>query len=140
MAADPASVMVRLHQAMNEHDLDAFVACFSRAYRSAQPAHPNRAFGGYEQVRTNWATFFAEVPDFHADLLGVTADADTVWSEWAWSGRRRDGSALDMRGVIIMGINHDRIAWARLYMEETEGDGADIDETMRRLTRPSPQP
>jgi limonene-1,2-epoxide hydrolase len=138
MTFDPQSVVARLHQAMNGHDLDAFVACFSPDYRSEQPAHPNRAFGGYAEVRTNWAAFFASVPDFHADLLSVTADGDAVWSEWAWSGQRSDGSALDMRGVIIMGVDNDRIAWARLYMEETERDGADIDASMGHLTRTSP--
>jgi hypothetical protein len=59
---------------------------------------------------------------------------DTFWSEWAWSGHRRDGSNLDMRGVIIMGIKDDHIAWARLYIEETEVAGADIDAAMRHLT------
>ena len=119
---------------MNRHDLDAFVACFSPDYRSEQPAHPNRAFGGSAQVRTNWAAFFAGVPDFRAELVRVSVETDDVWSEWAWTGHRNDGSVLDIRGVIIMGIASDRIAWARLYMEEAEQDGADIDTTMRHLT------
>jgi ketosteroid isomerase-like protein len=135
MASNPTAEVRRLHEAMNRHDLDAFVACFDPHYRSEQPAHPNRAFGGYDQVRTNWATFFAGVPDFHAELLRGTAQGDTAWSEWAWSGHRHDGSALDMRGVIIMGIQDGRIAWGRLYMEEAEQAGADIDATMRDLTR-----
>ncbi len=135
MASDPTSVVERLHQAMNRHDLDAFVACFDPNYRSEQPAHPNRAFGGYEQVRANWGAFFATVPDFHGEVRRVAAAEDAIWSEWAWSGHRQDGTTLDMRGVIIMGIEEDRIVWARLYMEETEVVGADIDETMRQLTR-----
>lgn len=134
MAPNPRSVVERMHQALNRHDLDAFVACFSPDYRSEQPAHPNRAFGGYAQVRTNWAAFFASVPDFRAELLRVASEDDVVWSEWAWSGHRTDGSTLDMRGVIVMGID-DSIHWARLYMEETEQDGADIDATMRHLAR-----
>jgi hypothetical protein len=135
MAADPTSVVMRLHQALNAHDLDAFVACFSPAYRSEQPAHPNRAFGGYAQVRTNWAAIFASVPDFQAELLGVVADGGTVWSEWAWNGQRHDGSTLDMRGVIVFGIANDLIAWARLYMEETERNGAGIYDTVRHIAR-----
>jgi len=30
----------RLRQAINKHDLDAFVACFDPDCRSEQPAHP----------------------------------------------------------------------------------------------------
>ena len=139
MPPTPPTVVTRLHEALNRHDLDALVACFAPDYRSEQPAHPTRAFGGYAQVRTNWAAFFAGVPDFRAELLGAASAGDVVWSEWAWSGHRGDGSALDLRGVIVMGVADDRIHWARLYMEETEQDGADIDATMRRLAGNSPQ-
>jgi limonene-1,2-epoxide hydrolase len=135
MTSDPTATVRRLHEATVRHDLDALVACFDPAYQSEQPAHPNRAFSGYDQVRTNWAAFFEAVPDFHAEVLRTATVGDTVWSEWVWSGHHRDGSTLDMRGVIILGITDDRIAWARLYMEETELAGADIDETMRHLTR-----
>jgi hypothetical protein len=137
MTAEPTAVVNRLHNALNRHDLDAFVACFDPAYRSEQPAHPKRAFGGYDQVRANWSAFFAAVPDLSADLLSTATAGETVWSEWAWTGLRHDGSTLDMRGVIIMGIAADRIAWARLYMEETETAGANIDEAMRNLTHTS---
>jgi hypothetical protein len=137
MATNPEDVVERLHEAMNRHDLEAFVACFDPAYRSEQPAHPNRAFGGYDQVWANWAAFFDAVPDFSGDLLRMASKGATVWSEWAWSGHRSDGSLLDMRGVIIMGIGDERIAWARLYMEETEVAGAGIDETMQQIIRAS---
>ena len=136
MASSPTSVITRLHQAMNNHDLDAFVAYFDSAYRSEQPVHPNRTFNGNGQVRTNWAAFFAGVPDFQAELLRVATEGDVVWSEWIWTGHRGDGSTLDMSGVVIAGISYDRIAWARLYvsiMEETEQESAGIDATVRRL-------
>jgi hypothetical protein len=32
-----------------------------------------------------------------------------------------------------MGIREDRIAWGRLYAEEVEREGADIDAVVRRL-------
>ena len=41
-----AAVSERLRPAMNAHDIDSFVACFVHDYRSEQPTHPNRAFGG----------------------------------------------------------------------------------------------
>jgi hypothetical protein len=41
---------------------------------------------------------------------------------------------LEERGVIIMGVHDGKIAWGRLYVEETEREGADITETVRRMT------
>jgi hypothetical protein len=41
---------------------------------------------------------------------------------------------LEERGVIIVGIRNGKIAWGRLYVEETEREGADITETVRRMT------
>ena len=137
MESHPLAVAERLRHAMNRHDLEAFLACFDPDYRSEQPAHPARGFGGREQVRKNWAALFAAVPDFHAELLRAAEQGDTAWTEWHWHGTRRDGSALDIRGVTLFGVRDDRIVWGRLYMEETEVDGVDIDAAMRRLTAES---
>ena len=54
----------RLAAAMNAHDIDAFVACFAPDYDSVQPAHPDRAFTGSEQVRKNWSEIFAGCAGF----------------------------------------------------------------------------
>ena len=80
------SVVERLNAAMNAHDLEAFLACFQDDYESEQPAHPDRAFRGREQVRRNWSAVFDGVPDFRSELLRSAADGDTVWSEWHWQG------------------------------------------------------
>jgi hypothetical protein len=47
------TVLERLGEPLNWHDLDAMLDCFDHDYRSEQPAHPNRGFGGKEQVRKN---------------------------------------------------------------------------------------
>jgi hypothetical protein len=39
-----------------------------------------------------------------------------------------------MRGVTLFVIEKGRIVSGRLYMEEVEGTGEDIDETVHRLT------
>lgn len=57
------TVSDRLRAAMSDHDIDAFVGCFTPDYRSEQPAHPDRAFSGRDQVRTNWSAIFREIPD-----------------------------------------------------------------------------
>jgi hypothetical protein len=126
-------VLERMHEALNAHDIDAFVELFAPEYQSEQPAHPDRQFGGREQVRENWGGTFEEVPDFHADLLRSVASQNTVWSEWDWSGTRKDGSRLEMRGIMVMGVQAEQIAWARLYMEFVERQGAGIREVVRRM-------
>jgi ketosteroid isomerase-like protein len=134
---NPKDVVERLHRAVNQHDLDEFVACFHPDYRSEQPVHPNRGFGGREQVRTNWMALFEGIPDFHAELLATATEGDTVWSEWHWTGTRANQAPLDIRGVTLFGIEAGRIVSGRLYMEEVEEAGGDIDETVRRLAEGS---
>jgi ketosteroid isomerase-like protein len=138
--ASTEEVLERLHQALNQHDLAGFVACFAPEYRSEQPAHPNREFGGREQVEKNWAALFSGIPDFHAELAASAAVGDTVWAEWRWSGTRAaDARPLDMRGVTLFGVAEGLIEWGRLYMEEVEAAGEHIDETVGRLAG-SPRP
>jgi len=126
-------VLERLRDAQNRHDLDAFVACFDPDYRSNQPVHPERTFAGREQVRQNWAEVFSGVPDFHAELLRSAQEGDTGWAEWHWHGTRMDGTRLDMRGVTIFGVREDRIAWGRLYLEEVEVAGQDIEQVVQQM-------
>jgi hypothetical protein len=129
-----ADVLERLRDAQNRHDLDSFVDCFDPAYRSEQPVHPDRAFTGQEQVRRNWAAVFDGVPDFQAELLGSAQAGDAHWAEWYWHGTRVDGTRLEMRGVTIFGIQHDRIVWGRLYLEDVDRSGGNIDQAVRRMT------
>ena len=51
--ASPEAVE-RLHNAMNQHDLGAFLACFDRDYRSEQPAHPQARLGGPAGALRAW--------------------------------------------------------------------------------------
>ena len=129
--------MSRLGAAMNAHDLDAFVNLFSADYRSEQPAHPGRAFRGADQVRENWASVFAGVPNLVAELLTSASVGDGVEiGEWSWHGTHADGSDFAMRGVIVAGVEDERIGWARLYMEPVEQGGADIGTMVRETYRP----
>jgi limonene-1,2-epoxide hydrolase len=128
------AVLERLRNAMNEHDIEAFLDCIDPAYRSDQPVHPNRGFGGREQVERNWTAMFQGMPDFHAEALATATDGDTVWTEWEWTGTRANEAPLTMRGVTIFTMK-DRIVSGRLYMEEVEAAGADIDQTVGRLAK-----
>ncbi len=124
---------VRLRDAMNVHDLEAFLACFHEDYESEQPVHPGRGFGGREQVRANWSTIFAGVPDFAAELRSSWEEDGQEWSEWPWTGTRADGEALDMAGVIVAGVRDGRMIWGRLYIEPVEAVDESIDAAVRKM-------
>ena len=123
------TVIERLRETINQHDPDAMVDCFHPDYRSEQPAHPNRGFGGKEQVHKNWSDMFESFPDLEVEVLRQSSKRDVVWNEWHWSA-----TGLQMAGVTVMGIREGRIAWARLYMEPIEQEGQDIDEAMMTIT------
>ena len=125
------SVLRRLVQATNAHDVDAIVACFGAGYRNDTPAHPSRSFVGREQVRRNWEQILGFVPDLHAEVLRSSAQDAVVWSEWEQRGTRRDGTPHLMRGVIVFGVEDDAIAWARFYLEPVQQGGGNVDDAVR---------
>ncbi len=123
----PVDLVRRLQRAVNDHDLDALVACFGTVYRNETPAHPSRGFSGRDQVRRNWQQIFAAVPDVTAEVLRCSVDGDTVWTEWEHRGTRADGSAHLMRGVVILGVTRSVATWARFYLEPVQDDGTAVD-------------
>jgi ketosteroid isomerase-like protein len=116
-------VLYRYQAAMNAHDLEALLDCFDPGYESVQPLNPDRDFRGRETVRERWTTIFREVPDFRAELLRSAVDGEEAWGEWRWRGTRADGSAIDVRGVTIVGAPDERIVWGRFYLEEAGAGG-----------------
>jgi ketosteroid isomerase-like protein len=129
-------ILEQLREAVNSHDAGQLAALFATDYQSFQPAHPNRGFGGSQQVFSNWSKMFDGVPDMTAKLLAWSVDGDIEWGEWDWSGTHGDGSDFSMRGVTIMTVRDGRIAAGRLYMEPTEFDGSDIDSAVHELSKP----
>ena len=118
--------------AQYRHDLNAFLGCFDPNYRSEQPGHPNRGFGGKEQVRRNWSVMFESLPDFEAQLLRYAAAGGVV--PCVRGGVALDGQWAEHGRGNRHGGRRGRIVWARLYMEPVEEDGQDIDEAMRTIT------
>jgi ketosteroid isomerase-like protein len=134
MESEPRTtdVLARLREAINRHELDALAACFDPAYHSEFPAHPDRTFRGHEQMRKNWSQIFGAVPDIEAMLLRYTSEGDTAWAEWEWTGTHSDGAPFAMRGVTVQGVQQDRIAWVRLYMEPVQEGAGGADEGIRQ--------
>jgi ketosteroid isomerase-like protein len=130
---DPRALMDHLTAAQNAHDLEGMLTCFHEDYRSEQPQFPARTFQGIDQVRANWSALLDAMPDFHAEVLRSAVDSDIVFEEVHWTGTKLDGKPLEELGVIVMGIREDRISWGRLYVDEVEREGADIDAVVRRM-------
>ena len=115
-----STVLSRMENTINAHDIEAFVDCFAQDFVGEQPVHPERVVTGSENVRQNWTALFANVPDLRAKLLATAVGGDTVWAEWQWQGRQTSGNDLDMRGVTLLGVREGKINWARLYMEPVQ--------------------
>jgi ketosteroid isomerase-like protein len=116
------SVIQRLVDAWNRHDLEALLDCFDPDYESTQPLYPDRSFRGRTNVRERWTAQLAHASDFGADLLGIAVDGERAWTEWHWRGHYPDGSARDERGVIVYTVRAGRIVAGRLYMSAGPDD------------------
>jgi ketosteroid isomerase-like protein len=130
------TMLERLRDATNAHDARRLASLFAQDYRSAQPLHPSRGFGGSAQVLENWSSIFEGVPDFTSELVASAVDGDTEWGEWSWQGHHVDGSPFAMRGVTILVVRDDLIAEGRLFMEPVETDGGDIEAAVQELYKP----
>lgn len=134
-----SEVIEQLVSAMNAHDLDALTALIHENYRSVQPVHPGRAFVGRQQMRANWEAMFAGIPDFRATVTRSFQDGGTTWSEWHWSGTRRDGQPFEVRGVTLFEIVDGKIVAGRLYLEDVERQLVGIEEAVEALSGRRPK-
>lgn len=137
--SDELDVVERLLTATNDHDIDALVDCFAAEYVNETPAHPQRGFTGRDQVRSNWTSIFAGVPDITARVAARVVDGSSTWTEWEMSGSRPDGGRHAMAGVIIFGVCEDRIVRARFYLEPVEQTSGDVNAAVERAMQ-SPTP
>jgi len=81
-----------------------------------------------DDVRRNWEEVISDVPDLRVDVPAAVEDGNTIWSEWRAYGTARSGATLELRGVIIFGIQDDQVAWSRMYMEPVEHEGVPLTE------------
>jgi ketosteroid isomerase-like protein len=127
----PELMLDRLLQGANAHDVEALVACFAEEYENQTPAHPARSFRGRGQVRRNWEQIFAFVPDLRVAVSRSAVDGDVLWTEWEMHGTRRDGSAHEMRGVVVFGVRDGVAQWARFYLEPVDLGSGTVDDAVR---------
>ena len=121
-------LLERMRAALDAHDLDAFVGFFRDDYVGERPRHPGTPMSSREDVRRNWEEVISDVPDLRVDVPAAVEDGNTIWSEWRAYGTARSGATLELRGVIIFGIQDDQVAWSRMYMEPVEHEGVPLTE------------
>jgi ketosteroid isomerase-like protein len=121
-------LLERMRAALDAHDLDAFVGFFRDDYVGERPRHPGTPMSSREDVRRNWEEVISDVPDLRVDVPAAVEDGNTIWSEWRAYGTARSGATLELRWVIIFGIQDDQVAWSRMYMEPVEHEGVPLTE------------
>lgn len=119
-------LLERMRAALDAHDLDTFVEFFREDYIGERPRHPGSPVSSREDVRRNWAEVISDVPDLRVDVPAAVEDGGTIWSEWRAYGTARCGAMLELRGVIIFGIQDGLVAWSRMYVEPVEHEGVPL--------------
>ena len=117
---DPAALIYRLRDAINAHDLDGITRCFAEDFHSELPATPERSFTGREHVRKNWQGLLAAIPDLQAEVVRLTVDGTTVWTEWEQKGSMPSGGEHLVRGMFVMDVRDGLARWNRFYMNPVE--------------------
>jgi len=104
------AVVTSFVNACNRHDSESVSSCLHPDFDSIQPMYPSRNFRGADQVRRNWQAIFDAEPGFRLTVLRSAAAGDTVWLELHGAGRD-----AEVAGVFVMGVENERIRWARIY-------------------------
>ena len=117
-----SSVIDRLIDAINAHDIEALTACFVPAYSVTWPAYPARSFTGREHVRSTWEALFKAYPSIEATVTARVHSGDEIWAEWEFKSEsaKDDHPQFWQRGVIVVAAEGDVIGSARFYMEPVE--------------------
>jgi ketosteroid isomerase-like protein len=129
-------LLERIRAALDAHDLDTFVEFFRDDYIGERPRHPGSPMSSREDVRRNWAEVISDVPNLRVDVPAAAQDGNTIWSEWRAYGTARSGAMLELRGVIIFGIQDGLVAWSRMYLEPVEQEGVPLSDLVGVGPRP----
>jgi limonene-1,2-epoxide hydrolase len=125
---DPMTVVSRFVEAANRHDVDGIHACVHPNFDSIQPCYPSRNFTGADQVRKNWRAIFDAEPGFRLTVLRSARSGNTVWVELHGAG-----DAAQVAGVFILGVEEDKIRWARVYSGPVEQVGEEGEASTRQM-------
>src|SRR5262252_8244620 len=93
---------------------------------------PNGTFADATTYAATGRRSFAQCPI--SALMRCAVDAEGLaWVEWDIDGTFIDGAPHCMRGVSIFGIEQDRFAWVRFYLEPVRRDGINADGAVQHV-------
>ncbi len=104
----------RYFDAFNRHDIESVMACFHDSPRIVDPE--GKAFEGRAEVRRNYETAFALMPDCRCDLRGFTGNSGKAVAESFFHGTQpRFGKVIEGVGAEMMDIVDGKIKEIRDY-------------------------
>ena len=139
VAATGLEVIRQMVERTNAHDLEGMAALMHQDYRSEQPFHPARGFGGRAQMKANWGAILTGVPDLRAEVPASVQDGDVVWSEWHWWGTTEQGEPFDLRAITQFTVRDGLVVRGRLFAELVEQGGADINDAVEAQSGRRPE-
>ena len=107
--------LIRRHfDAFNRHDLEGVMACFHE--RPVIVGGEGRRCEGRDDVRRNYETGFALMPDCRCDLKVATGNSGRAVAESFFHGTRQDsGKVTEAMGAEVMEIVDGKIKEIRDY-------------------------
>ena len=104
--------------AFNAHDLDGIMShmtadCVFEA--SAGPEAAGETFVGQRAVRKAFEDVFSTFPDAHWGNPRHVVSGDRGFSEWTFTGTRKDGSRVEVNGCDLFMFRDGRIAVKNSY-------------------------
>ena len=109
---DRLTVLERMLDAFNAHDLDAIMSLFAEdcVFESPRGTEPwGRRFEGRDAVREGLGARFTTIPDVHYGDGSHFVAGDRGVSEWTLTGTTTDGVRVNVRGCDIWTFRDDRI-------------------------------
>ncbi len=104
----------RYFEAFNRHDLEAVMACFHE--NPVTVGADERRFQGREEVRRQYETEFALMPDCRCDLRLCTGNSGRAVAESYFFGTRpRSGKVVEAIGAEVIEIVDGKIKEIRDY-------------------------
>jgi steroid delta-isomerase-like uncharacterized protein len=105
-------------EAWNRHDLDALMGFMSEDCRFESSAGPDVAgtsYLGKEAVRAGYADVWKTFPDAQWNSPRHFVSGDRGVSEWTFTGRRSDGTRVEVNGCDVFTFRNGKIAVKNSY-------------------------
>jgi len=109
---DRLTVLERLLDAFNAHDLDAIMSMFADdcVFESPRGTEPwGRRFEGRDAVREGLGARFTTIPDVHYGDGSHFVAGDRGVSEWTLTGTTTDSVRVNVRGCDIWTFRGDEV-------------------------------